>query len=253
VIGNALDHGCGYTMNPYRDHLAAQCGMEVITGAGELVRTGMGALPASRTWQQYKYGYGPYLDGIFSQSNFGVVTKMGIWLMPEPECYIDGNVNVFGHDDIIPLVQHMSYLMNTGLQNAGTNLQSPLRFALAQNAELRSLLTRDDAEAVAQLNAYAAERHIAVLVRYVQVLRPGRGRSGAMGVHQETPRLDRGRGVPRGRVLSLPDQRRRKGRGSRRAGSRLSGPGHVFDRRALAVRPADMGPHQLLARDSDDG
>jgi len=160
VIGNALDHGCGYTMNPYRDHFAAQCGMEVVTGAGELVRTGMGALPGSRTWQQYKYGFGPYIDGIFSQSNFGVVTKMGVWLMPEPECYIDGNVNVFRHDDIIPLVDHMSYLMNTGLQNAGTNLQSPLRFALAQNAELRGLLTRDDAEAVAQLNAYAAERHI---------------------------------------------------------------------------------------------
>jgi 4-cresol dehydrogenase (hydroxylating) len=59
VIGNALDHGCGYTMNPYRDHFGAQCGMEVVTGSGELVRTGMGALPGSRTWQQYKYGILP--------------------------------------------------------------------------------------------------------------------------------------------------------------------------------------------------
>ncbi len=160
VIGNALDHGAGYTMNPYRDHFGAQCGMEVVTGSGLLVRTGMGALPGAKTWQHYKYGYGPYLDGMFSQSNFGIVTKMGVWLMPEPEAYIEGTAAVFNHDDIIPLVSHMSYLMNTGIQNAGTNLQSPLRFAVAQNPELRALLARDDADAVARLNAFSGERKV---------------------------------------------------------------------------------------------
>jgi len=35
VIGNALDHGVGYTMNPYRDHFDAHCGMEVVTVAQE--------------------------------------------------------------------------------------------------------------------------------------------------------------------------------------------------------------------------
>jgi FAD/FMN-containing dehydrogenase len=155
VIGNALDHGVGYTMNPYRDHFDAHCGMEVVTGAGDLVRTGMGALPGSKTWQHFKYGYGPYLDGMFSQSNFGVVTKMGIWLMPEPEAYIDGTVQVFGHDDIIALVDHMNYVMNTGLQNAGTNLQSPLRFAVARNQELRDALASDLPADIAKLNAFA--------------------------------------------------------------------------------------------------
>lgn len=29
-------------------------------------------------------GFGPYPDGIFSQSNYGIVTKMGVWLMPDP-------------------------------------------------------------------------------------------------------------------------------------------------------------------------
>jgi 4-cresol dehydrogenase (hydroxylating) len=160
VIGNALDHGCGYTMNPYRDHFSAQCGMEVVTGAGELVRTGMGALPGAKSWQHFKYGFGPYLDGMFSQSNFGVVTKMGFWLMPEPEAYIDGSVDVFGHDDVIPLVDHMSYIMNTGLQNAGTNLQSPLRFAVGQNPELRAALASEDPADIAKLNAFARERQV---------------------------------------------------------------------------------------------
>jgi 4-cresol dehydrogenase (hydroxylating) len=160
VIGNALDHGVGYTMNPYRDHWGAQCGLEVVTGDGELVRTGMGALPKSRTWQQFKYGFGPYLDGMFSQSNFGVVTKMGVWLMPRPEAYVDCTIEVFGHDDIVPLVDHMNYVCNTGLQNAGTNLQSPIRFAVAGNPELRAALASEDPADIAKLNAFARERGV---------------------------------------------------------------------------------------------
>lgn len=35
----------------------------------------------------YKWGVGPYLDGLFAQSNFGIVVKAGIWLMPRPECF----------------------------------------------------------------------------------------------------------------------------------------------------------------------
>jgi 4-cresol dehydrogenase (hydroxylating) len=85
---------------------------------------------------------------------------MGFWLMPEPEAYIDGFVDVFGHDDIIPLVDHMSYVMNTGLQNAGTNLQSPLRFAVSQDPELRAALASDDPADIAKLNAFARERDV---------------------------------------------------------------------------------------------
>src|SRR5699024_11417200 len=48
------------------------------------MRTGMGALTGSDTWQLFSYGVGPYPDGLFSQSNFGIVTKMGIALMPAP-------------------------------------------------------------------------------------------------------------------------------------------------------------------------
>ena len=87
LVGNALDHGAGYTPLPFRDHFDAHCGMEVVLANGEIVRTGMGALPAARTWQQFKYGMGPFVDGMFSQSNFGIVTKMGFWLYPQPEAF----------------------------------------------------------------------------------------------------------------------------------------------------------------------
>lgn len=38
-------------------------------------------------WQLFNYGFGPYNDGIFSQSSLGIVVKMGIWLMVNPGGY----------------------------------------------------------------------------------------------------------------------------------------------------------------------
>src|SRR5580658_10458154 len=74
LIGNALDHGIGYTMGFYRDHFGAHCGLEVVLPSGEVMRTGMGALPGSRSWQEYKHGFGPDPSGLFGQGNFGIVT-----------------------------------------------------------------------------------------------------------------------------------------------------------------------------------
>ncbi len=85
VVGSTLERGVGYT--PYADHLIMQCGMEVVLTDGTIVRTGMGAMPKSTAWQLFKFGYGPWMDGAFTQSNFAVVTKMGLWLMPEPPAY----------------------------------------------------------------------------------------------------------------------------------------------------------------------
>ena len=66
VVGNALEHGVGYT--PYGDHAADQCGMEVVLPNGEVVRTGMGAVPGNKTWQLFKYGFGPYVGRRCSRS-----------------------------------------------------------------------------------------------------------------------------------------------------------------------------------------
>ncbi len=85
VCASITERSFGHT--PYGDHLLMQCGMEVVLGDGEILRTGMGALPNSDTWQLFKYNYGPYLDGLFSQSELAVVTKVGLWLMPAPPAY----------------------------------------------------------------------------------------------------------------------------------------------------------------------
>src|SRR5688572_5518088 len=75
VAGNALDRGAGYTS--YGEHASKICGLEVVLPDGDLVRTGMGALTGSKSWQLYRYGYGPSWDHLFCQSNLGIVTKLG--------------------------------------------------------------------------------------------------------------------------------------------------------------------------------
>lgn len=155
-VGNSLDRGGGRT--PMRDHWAAVCGMEVVLANGEILRTGMGALPGSKTWQQYKYGFGPYVDGLFSQSNFGVVTKMGIWLMPAPEAYFDGRVNVPKHDDLIPFVDTLGYLMNSNILRGTLMLESPvLDYRVSQGG---TAFDTPGGPSVEEMNRLAAEKNL---------------------------------------------------------------------------------------------
>ncbi|MBR8464216.1 FAD-binding oxidoreductase [Campylobacter sp. faydin G-24] len=141
-VGNALDHGWGYTYGAYRDHFGAHCGMEVVLANGEILRTGMGALPSAKTFAENKYGYGPYLDGLFAQSNFGIVTKMGFWMQPKPEHYALINVTTPLREDIIPMVEILNYLEDSFI--IGWPLyRSPLNppHGKAMNPELKGYLT----------------------------------------------------------------------------------------------------------------
>ena len=84
MLGNSLDKGAGYT--PYFDHFGFSCGIEAVLGNGEVLRTGDGALDHDGlvNWHTSKYSFGPVLDGLFTQSNYGIVTRMGVWLQPRP-------------------------------------------------------------------------------------------------------------------------------------------------------------------------
>ena len=104
-VGNTLDRGVGYT--PYGEHFSVQCGMEVVLPNGEILRTGMGSTKNPSAWQAFKWGYGPYLDGLFTQSNFGVVTKMGLWLMPRPPVYKPFMIRHPDMEDVARIVEAM--------------------------------------------------------------------------------------------------------------------------------------------------
>ena len=85
LIGNTIERGFGHT--PYGDHFGNVCGFEIVLATGEKLETGAARFPGSPAAPVYRWGLGPSLDGLFTQSNFGVVTRMTFWLMPAPEYF----------------------------------------------------------------------------------------------------------------------------------------------------------------------
>lgn len=102
-LGNTMDRGVGYT--PYGEHFMMQCGMEVVLANGEVLRTGMGSVEGDKAWQVFKWGYGPTLDGMFTQANYGICTKMGFWLMPKPPVFKPFEIKFEDESDISEIVE----------------------------------------------------------------------------------------------------------------------------------------------------
>ncbi|MDB5689824.1 MAG: FAD-binding oxidoreductase [Sphingomonas bacterium] len=127
VAGNALDRGVGYTS--YGDHAARICGLEVVLPEGGLVRTGMGAMQGSSTWQLYRNGYGPGWDTMFCQSNFGIVTKLGLWLMPEPETVLGLDFEFDKPDDLGWAIDTIMPLRREGVIQQSPSMGNWLRSA----------------------------------------------------------------------------------------------------------------------------
>jgi 4-cresol dehydrogenase (hydroxylating) len=113
VLGNALEHGIGYT--PYGLHAKNLCGLEVVLPDGDLFRTGQGAMDNNPAWHVFPLGYGPTWDQAFSQSNLGVVTKAGFWLQPAPASSLELVFDIPEAEDIGWVVDTIAPLKISGL------------------------------------------------------------------------------------------------------------------------------------------
>lgn len=110
--GNQQDNGLTYL--PYGKDWRNICGLEVVTADGELLRTGMGAMAGNQSWNLYRRSLGPTIEPLFFQGNFGVVTKLGVWLMPKPEVITHVHIDVKRDEDLIPLVDTLRRLRLDG-------------------------------------------------------------------------------------------------------------------------------------------
>lgn len=160
LVGNAVDRGVGYMMGMYRDHWNAHCFMEVVLPDGELLRTGMGGAKGTETWGDYRYGFGPIVDGLFSQGNFGIVTKMGFWMMPRPSHFLSGSVSVRNYEDIIALVEGVNYLEDSGLVGH-PRYESPLQLTVDHpDPELLRLHASAGGGSIADFQKYARKKGV---------------------------------------------------------------------------------------------
>jgi 4-cresol dehydrogenase (hydroxylating) len=112
-LGNALDRGVGVTT--HGEHFASLCGLEVALPNGTIVRTGGYPPDKDGTRHTYKWGVGPYLEGLFSQGNLGVVTQGGIWLMPEPEDHLLFGFTIRDERQVAPLLNVLRKLALHGV------------------------------------------------------------------------------------------------------------------------------------------
>lgn len=83
LLGNALERGYGIT--PCADHFAAVTALEAVLPDGSCYRGALAGLGGARIARGFKWGIGPYLDGMFTQSALGIVTSATIALARRPE------------------------------------------------------------------------------------------------------------------------------------------------------------------------
>jgi 4-cresol dehydrogenase (hydroxylating) len=163
LVGHALDRGFGHTYSDYgRDRFSTVCGMEIVLANGELIRTATGALETSTMWQDNKWGVGPGIDAMFSQSNFGVITKMGLWVRPGHRGYRAGRIHVAKYEDLIPLIDVECELSNAGINNGMTAFGSDLAPFGPPDPAVVQLVNRPGGPDVPALEALASDRGIGV-------------------------------------------------------------------------------------------
>lgn len=82
VLANALERGDG--SGPNGDRVNHVCALEVVLPTGEVIHTGLDRFEGARAAPVMRSGAGPALEGLFSQSNLGIVTRLTLWLTPLP-------------------------------------------------------------------------------------------------------------------------------------------------------------------------
>jgi 4-cresol dehydrogenase (hydroxylating) flavoprotein subunit len=113
LIGNALERGDGD--GPYGNRIDFACGLEIILPTGEIIHTGFDRFENSKTAPLSRWGVGPAFDGIFSQSNLGIVTKMTFWLTPIPQYYQSFTCRVQDHSGLKFLIDQVQKLILQGI------------------------------------------------------------------------------------------------------------------------------------------
>lgn len=112
IVGNYVERGFGHTV--MGEHSKYICGMEVMLADGRIINTGLYRFANALAAPVYQSGLGPGLDGLFLQSNLGIVLSLNIWLMPKPECYLPFFINTQQDASLELLVTMLQKLKQQG-------------------------------------------------------------------------------------------------------------------------------------------
>lgn len=126
IVGNALERGYGIT--PYADHFGAVTSLEAVLPNGEIYRSPLSEMGGITIDRAFKWGIGPYIDGLFTQGNFGIVTQMTIALAPIPERVLNFFFWIEKDESLEEAVKVIrDSLRSVGMNCGSINLMNPLR------------------------------------------------------------------------------------------------------------------------------
>lgn len=125
IVGNILERGFGHT--DYGDRFSRVIRLTAVTAEGDIIRTGFGCMPDSSPVNTYRYGIGPILDGLFSQSNFAIVTEMTIELMPKPAKSCMFVISAKQESSIGDLIEAIRELKLAGVVNSAVHFANKAR------------------------------------------------------------------------------------------------------------------------------
>jgi 4-cresol dehydrogenase (hydroxylating) len=116
ILSNALERGYGIT--PRTDHFAAVNALKAYLPHPDLCQTlyqsavsGLDGSGKDFIDKTFKWGLGPYIDGLFTQSNFAIVTEITIRLAPLPKHFSAFYLQVFDAENFQDAVAFIRNLL----------------------------------------------------------------------------------------------------------------------------------------------
>lgn len=126
IIGNAIERGYGIT--PYADHFFSLMSLQAIFADGSTYQPCLQKFGGKDMDNIHKWGIGPYLEGLFTQSNYAVVNQMTICLAATPETMCGFFFSVKNDDDMQHIVAKIKKVLSElGGITGSINLMNKLR------------------------------------------------------------------------------------------------------------------------------
>lgn len=136
IVGNLLERGYGIT--PHADHFQATTSITAILADGSIYQPPLHALDSTQEKlvdKVFKWGVGPYLEGIFTQGNAGVITNATIKLAPKPEAFSSFYFFVNDDKDFEKATEAVKAILHTYEGNVGSINLMDARRVLSMVAE----------------------------------------------------------------------------------------------------------------------
>jgi 4-cresol dehydrogenase (hydroxylating) len=141
LLGNALDRG--YGLAPISEHFNALSNFEAVLANGSVYNEIFFDQGCANLSNYFPKGIGPYLSGLFSQSNFAIVTKCTIRLLKRPK---DMTLFYLGIKKAESLIQLVTCLQQIHHQVGGVipsmMLMNKYRFQAIMRAENQNNLNK---------------------------------------------------------------------------------------------------------------